>query len=297
MKLILLWSLFLAFAALPADSQATLTIYYSASLNGNLDGCTCEMNPVAGLVKRAAFLRSAAPGGPVLLLDAGDILDERPDPELAGQILEVYRELGYHAVAAGDQELAAGAAALSAYKSNFPLICHNLRLAGGRSDLFTREPLLVETGGLRIAVLALLDPSATGTGPYPEVAGMRVSEPVSAARTILRGGWKERVDLTVMLYHGPLRGVLQILSSCPGIDLAIFAHEGRLVAPQMVGRTLLASPGEEGNHLGILSLRLGSRGIEDFRSETRFFSFEKDADDPQVRRRIEAYRQKQRSRR
>jgi len=72
----------------------TLAIYYSASLNGNLDGCNCDMNPVAGLVKRAAFLRSHERPKPSLLVDAGDILDELPDKELARHIFEVYQELG-----------------------------------------------------------------------------------------------------------------------------------------------------------------------------------------------------------
>ena len=65
----------------PADAETTLTIYYTASLNGNLDGCTCEMNPVAGLVKRAAYLRNLDASSPTVILDAGDIFDEYPDLE------------------------------------------------------------------------------------------------------------------------------------------------------------------------------------------------------------------------
>jgi 2',3'-cyclic-nucleotide 2'-phosphodiesterase (5'-nucleotidase family) len=89
----LLLLLFAALCAVPAGTETTLTIYYTASLNGNLDGCTCEMNPVAGLVKRAAFLRTLKSSGTTLVLDAGDIFDEYPDPDLAKHILEVYREL------------------------------------------------------------------------------------------------------------------------------------------------------------------------------------------------------------
>ena len=72
------------------------------------------MNPVAGLVKRAAFLRSLETSGPSLILDAGDIFDEYP---LAAHILQVYAELGYDAIAVGDQEFTNGAAGLLEYKS------------------------------------------------------------------------------------------------------------------------------------------------------------------------------------
>lgn len=75
------------------------------------------MNPVAGLVKRAAFLRSLETSGPSLILDAGDIFDEYPDPDLAAHILQVYAELGYDAIAVGDQEFTNGAAGLLEYKS------------------------------------------------------------------------------------------------------------------------------------------------------------------------------------
>ena len=112
-----LWLLFFTIIPLPAGSENTITIYYTASLNGNVDGCRCKMNPVAGLVKRAAFLRSLETSGPSLILDAGDIFDEYPDPDLAVHILQVYAELGYDAIAVGHQEFTNGAAGLLEYKS------------------------------------------------------------------------------------------------------------------------------------------------------------------------------------
>jgi len=42
------------------------------------------------------------------LVDAGDIIDELPDKELTRHIFEVYQELGYDAIAVGDQEFSNG---------------------------------------------------------------------------------------------------------------------------------------------------------------------------------------------
>jgi 2',3'-cyclic-nucleotide 2'-phosphodiesterase (5'-nucleotidase family) len=92
----------LSASLLPAQS---LTIYCTSSLRGNLDGCSCERNRVAGLVKRAAFQRTVSRDD--LVLDAGDILN--PYGDLTSEILAVYRELGYAAVAAGETELSEGA--------------------------------------------------------------------------------------------------------------------------------------------------------------------------------------------
>jgi 2',3'-cyclic-nucleotide 2'-phosphodiesterase (5'-nucleotidase family) len=296
-KLLLL--LLAVLCAVPASTETTLTIYYTASLNGNLDGCTCEMNPVAGLVKRAAFLRTLKPSGPTLILDAGDIFDEYPDPDLAQHILEVYRELNYDAVALGDQELAADAQSLLLYKMEFPLICHNLFIQGENSEgnaeqgkFFTPPLFVVESEGLRIGILSLIDPA---TVLRPAERGIRIAGPIFTAETALSHCDRLNVDLTVLLYHGSFRNAIELVNICPCIDIAIFAHEQQLIAPRKVGTTVFASPGEEGNQLGILTLRLGPGGIESFKSDFRFFSYTADPDDPAVRHRIDTYRKTLRS--
>jgi 2',3'-cyclic-nucleotide 2'-phosphodiesterase (5'-nucleotidase family) len=301
MKLII--KLFFLFSVtlltVPAGTETTLTIYYTASLNGNLDGCTCEMNPVAGLVKRAAFLRTLQSSGPALILDAGDVFDEYPDPDLAEHILEVYKELNYDAIAVGDQELSNGPEALLGNGEYSPLICHNLLIQNRPTEddasgslLFTLDPVVIPRKGLRVGILSLIDPA---TVPDPSEKGIRISDPITAASTMLIRCGQLDLDLTILLYHGPFQSALKLVKTCPGIDVAIFAHEQQLFAPRKIGSTILASPGKEGNHLGILTLYLGPRGIGKFESEFRFFSYKEDPDDSAVRSRIDTYRKKLRS--
>ena len=61
MKKLVVWIVILTGITSAAFSSGTeekqIDIYYSASLNGNLDGCECKGNPRSGLVKRAVFLR------------------------------------------------------------------------------------------------------------------------------------------------------------------------------------------------------------------------------------------------
>ncbi len=272
----------LLLAAAPAGAQPVtpLTVYYSASL----DGCSCERTPAGGLVKRAAYLREQPRSGS-LLLDAGDILGEHPDPTLARDILEVYRELGYQAVAAGEQELAAGVDALRGYMERFPLLAHNLPALSSTPA----PPLIVAAGGLRVGILALLDPAVLAG--RPESRALRVDPPEAAARPLLRACRELGVDLTVLLYHGPERGLLELIRACPDLDLVIFGHEGRLVPPRRIGSTVVASPGAAGNHLGILRLTVGAEGIAGFHNQFRFFSYRDDPDDTAVRARIREYRE------
>ncbi|MCK5568093.1 MAG: hypothetical protein KAJ15_00140, partial [Spirochaetes bacterium] len=71
---------------------SSIKIMYTSSLNGNLDGCPCRTDPKAGLVKRAAFLRSITDRSDVILVDTGDILDSYPDEPLAEEIFKIYDE-------------------------------------------------------------------------------------------------------------------------------------------------------------------------------------------------------------
>lgn len=107
---------------------------------------------------------------------------------------------------------------------------------------------------------------------------------------------RSAVDLTVLLCHGPFGSAAELVQTCPGIDVVFFAHEQQLAPPGKIGSAVFASPGKDGDHLGILTVHLGSRGIEKIESEFRFFSYTKDPDDPVVRRRIDTYRQKLRAR-
>ncbi len=263
-----------------AEGERRLTLLYTGALSGNLDGCTCERTPTAGLVKRAAWLKASRPPGPGLLVDAGDILDEAPDPDLSREILEVYRELGYDAVAMGDQELAEGMKALAGYRRKFPfLVSDNLPVPGAPAP----APRVVERGGVRVGIIALDEP-----GLFDPATGVAPAAP--AAREMVRRCRQARADLVLLLYHGTRDGLADLLAECEGIDVAIYTHEGRLEPPDRVGATLVASPGEEGNHLGILTLTLSGGKIGRFDGRVRTFTFRRDPDDPGVRRRIERYR-------
>jgi 2',3'-cyclic-nucleotide 2'-phosphodiesterase (5'-nucleotidase family) len=272
--------------------SGSLTVYYTASLRGNLDGCSCERNRVAGLVKRAAYLRTLPARGESIRLDAGDLLDPEADPDLAREILAVYRELGYDAVAVGEAELSNGIRALRGYLRRYPLLANNL--ASGPSESLmaplTPGPLLHTRGGIRLGVFAVLEPEVLqGRAKFDEAA-VRVLDPVATARQMLEACRRRGVNLVIALYHGSEAGAHRLALECPGLDLILFGHQNQLILPEKVGTALIASPGENGNRLGVLTLRLGPQGIADFEHRLVAFNFARDPDDPAVRRRVTAYR-------
>jgi 2',3'-cyclic-nucleotide 2'-phosphodiesterase (5'-nucleotidase family) len=292
--LVLASLLFPALLAAEGSPEQFFRIYYTSSLNGNLDGCECKASPKSGLVKRAAFLRSRARTDSILV-DAGDILDVAPDEELARHVFEVYRELGYDAVAVGDQELSNGTAALRQYVADYPLLSNNLSLKAGTSIVpLSPGPLTLRKGKLRVTVISLLDPEVFALYPKQLKAQISITPPAEALAALLAAkpatGDDAAARLTVLVYHGPVEAAAALVAQGTGVDVVIVGHEQRLVHPLKVGGTILASPGEEGNRVGVLTLKFRDGRIAGYSHEFRLFDYSRDLDDSGVRKRIEQYR-------
>jgi 2',3'-cyclic-nucleotide 2'-phosphodiesterase (5'-nucleotidase family) len=279
----------LAAALLPAQ---TITVYYTASLRGNLDGCTCERNRVAGLVKRAAFQRGAPRDS--LVLDAGDILEATGDPDLSREILAVYRELGYAAVGVGETELSEGAKALLAYSRRFPFLANNLSVQAspGRWVPLSARPLLLTRAGVRVGILAVTDPETLRDNRELKEGTLRLEDPGQTVQRLAGESRKQGARLLIVLYHGTDEGARRLAGQNPAVDLVLFGHQGWIVPAEKAGRALVVSPGENGNRVGVLTLRLGEEGVSGFEQRMMVFDYAKDPDDPAVRERVRAYRRK-----
>jgi 2',3'-cyclic-nucleotide 2'-phosphodiesterase (5'-nucleotidase family) len=278
-------------AGCAGPGRTPLRILYTGSLNGNLDGCTCRYVPRAGLVKVAAWLRSSPGRRDALLVDAGDLLAADPDQQLAYEMVEAFRELGYDAVAVGDQDIRGGIEPLHAFAQRIPLLADNVAFADDPvlEGTFPPGELVIRRAGWTVGVFSLLDPGALGPNDDGEASPVAVASPEAAARETVDRFTRRRVDLTVLLYHGRRSAAEDLSRAVPGIDVLIFAHEQELVAPVHVGRTIVASPGEEGNRVGILEIAKRDGLVAIAGSGFHELHYLGDPDDPGVRARIVRY--------
>ena len=286
MKRSLPWRLaFGALAVLSAASCAReVDIYYTASLDGKLDGCTCFGYPTAGLVKTARLLR-ARDRASSILLDAGDLYEAGPNVFLARELREAYGELGYDAVAAGEQDTSNGLEAFMADVRAGAFRAQNLEVDG--APIGSRSPLLLQKGGLRVLVMTLTGQESFDLYPKEFRARLRFEPPDVVIERSL-ASWPG-VDFAVVLYHGSVAAASRIASRHRGIAAVIVGHERKLIDGAAAGGALVYSPGEDGNRVGILRLRAPRFGAK--RLENRFvlFDYLKDADDAAVRERVMRY--------
>ncbi len=274
------------------DKEENLTIFYTSSLNGNLDGCECVSHPRSGLVKSAVFLRSRDRTGSILL-DTGDLFDVYKDLHLSGYILESFEDLGYDAVGIGDQEFSNGIPALLEYKNAYPLLSNNLFILNeGKETVFTSDPVIKSAGDSKIGIISLIDPDVFFFYP-DEIKNNIFVESVSRAASRLTGILKESgVSIVVAIYHGPESGAETLAAEVEGLDVILLGHEQKLIDARKSGDSILVSAGPDGNRVGILKLTASAGSVTDFENDFLLFDYFTDPDDPAVRERIDQYKDK-----
>jgi len=267
-----------------------VSILFTASLNGNLDGCRCQSNPRGGLITRAVYLREITNRDNIILLDAGDILDVFPDKLLAQEILEVYKELGYDVIGLGDQELINGFESLVNYKSNYPLIANNISLViDGKSVRFSDSPEIFNKGGKTVGVFSVIEPECFSGLPDETTNKLEILPIEETVNSMLSELTALNVDLKVLLYHGTFSEAENLAENIHGIDIIIVAHEQKLVHAFKNGTTVLASPGGEGNRVAQLDIFFLEDGTFKFDYSFRYFELASDPVDPMVEERIRNY--------
>lgn len=269
--------------SLSADTD--ISIYYTASLNGNLIGCECKGVPKAGLSVTAAYLREIDPKNSIVL-DLGDFNDARTDKLLANTLVDLYVDLGYRVASLGDQELASGVDFFYEISNKLDFICNNITVDG---NPVSSGPLIIEKEGIKIGIAAVIDPDVFYFYPDDVKSRVDVADPDQAASDMLEALADQGADCSILLFHGGLDKAKKIYAAQTGWDAVLSAHDQTLFE-QQDGKRVLASPGEEGNRVGKLTLSFRFKKLRSIENSMRYFKYEKDPEDPEVLQAFEDYK-------
>jgi 5'-nucleotidase/UDP-sugar diphosphatase len=196
----------------------------------------------------------------VLLLDCGSVFDDKRDTaEFQLQAMELMR---YDALNLGSPEFMFGKEFLEHARSriSFPYISSNL-LSGGSRIPWTREYIIKEVGGIKVAILGVLDPEGLAQLPDREqVKGLEVIPPEAALKRLLpevRG----KADLVILLSQFDVEHTLALVQAVKGVDVVISSAADDVFFPPAAEKetAVLLQTGSLGKTLGLLKISLDEK--------------------------------------
>ena len=266
--------------------SANLVIYYSSSLNGNLDGCTCKSAPKAGLVKRAFLLKELQNKNTEqsITVDTGDFFDIYPDAMTANYLLPALNSIKFDAVCPGDQEFINGLAFFRKITDTLPVVCANLTITG---QDFYKTYITVNKGKLRLAIIGII---AKNTFRYfrnnDVVSKLTINDEIATIKKTIEEV-RSAHDCLILLSHSGYDADQEYAKAAGELDVIISGHSQTLLEkPRKIGNTLIVSSGDNGNLQGELMLEFKDGKITGYRHKLHYISYEKDPDEPAIRKMI-----------
>jgi 5'-nucleotidase/UDP-sugar diphosphatase len=197
----------------------------------------------------------------VLLLDCGAVFDTQKDK--AELLLTAMELMGYDALNLGGPELFLGIEFLEHTRSHvsvsFPYIASNLLYSGSRLP-WTREYVIKEVGGIRVAILGVLNPDGLAPPPIQEQAkGLEVIPPEAALNRLLPEV-REKADLVILLSLFGAEKTRALVKAVKGVDVAISSGSDDLFFTEAAAEsTVLLHTGYLGKTMGLVKIALDEK--------------------------------------
>ena len=194
----------------------------------------------------------------VLLLDCGAVFDNQKDT--AELILKAMELMGYDALNLGSQEFNFGKEFLEHTRSHvsFPYIASNLVYDGGRLP-WTQEYIIKEVGGIKVAILGVLNPDDLAQLPDQEhVKGLEAVPPEAVLKRLLpevRG----KTDLVILLSRFDVEKTRELVQAVKGIDIAISSGGDDMYYTKPLENGVVLQTGSLGKNLGLLKITLDEK--------------------------------------
>jgi 5'-nucleotidase len=242
--LIFIWSaICLPLTALP------FRVLFTSSLNGKLEGCTCEKNPASGLAKRAYIINQYRKKYPAaILLDAGDNLADSLEPLLLEYTFKGLSAMRYDGMVFGDQDLYSGMEDFKRFQQEYKLpFLDNFIKLSGFSDF--RHQVNIIRGNKKLVVIAYSDANAYKFFPGAFKGNLSFQNLAKLQKKIQE--LRKTNSYIILLSHSGLEIDKKIAVGAYVPDLIISGHDqSHLKKPLYLGKCAIVSNGMNGYFIG-----------------------------------------------
>ncbi|MEM9828381.1 MAG: multiheme c-type cytochrome, partial [Planctomycetota bacterium] len=198
-------------------AKPDLTLVFTGDQHGYLEpcGCTGLDRQKGGVARRFTFLKGLRDRGWELApLDVGNQVRRfgvQAETKLR-RTIEALNEMGYVTTGIGPDDVELGFQLLGAAQ-DIPLTSANVVLY---AEEYSQPVTLIEKGGQRVAVSALLDPKSLNSDPSEDIV---VGELKASAAKVAASGEVKTADFSVMMFYGDEDKAKQLMVDVPGFDL------------------------------------------------------------------------------
>jgi 2',3'-cyclic-nucleotide 2'-phosphodiesterase (5'-nucleotidase family) len=218
-----------------------------------------EQGTRGGLARVATIRdRVAAESPHTLLVIAGDFLSPSTMSSLfqGGQMVAALNESGLDLATFGNHEFDFGewAARERMRESRFTWVSSNVLeprtgLPFGEAAAF----VLRDVEGVKVAFLGLTTPDTRKLSKGGR--GLKLVDPISAAKEVVARARRAKADLIVALTHQDMAADKRLAAAVPGIDLILGGHE-HVPLDAQVGSTLILKTGSDAANVGRIDLQV-----------------------------------------
>jgi 2',3'-cyclic-nucleotide 2'-phosphodiesterase (5'-nucleotidase family) len=207
-------------------------------------------------------VRRDAGRDPVIVLDAGNALMGYWLSQASGGTLirEAMDEMGYDAMAVGGLDLTLGVEALRAVADGaaFSVLSANLVERETGRPVFAPY-IVVHRGDVRVGVIGLTENDALEGVPDGEAYEVLLYD---ATLSAYLADVTAQSDVVVLLSHVGLYDDKLLAERFDAIDVIVGGRNARrMVAPEIIGETIIVQLGARGEELGLLQLALDDKMI------------------------------------
>lgn len=238
-----------------------------------------DVNPIpdsGGLPRLAAKLRelaagARADGASVVICDGGDWFQGTPEGQIGrGRgFLAALAQAGHDGAVVGNHEFDHGVDVLLEHLRNLPMpaLLANVRMPDGTPLPGTRDHVIVERSGLRIALVGLLTTS-TPSITHKATKDLLWTEPAAALARV-RAELAGAVDLVIPVTHIGIESDRELARAHPDLPLVVGGHSHTFLRKGVrEGDTLIVQAGAKASVVGRVDLWFDEAGSVE-RSEAR----------------------------
>ena len=214
------------------SSRNEVAVYHTNDLHGNIEPV---LHGAGGLNQIQTLLNKQETKG--LLLDAGGFLNLSKSISAQKMLIRTMNDMGYHAAAVGNDELALGQDHLASLipTMRFSLVNCNYRFDGELRNLI-KPYIIIRSGRFKIGI----------TGIGHKVNGIKYDDAIqSANNTAAHLKEKEKCDLVICLSHlgyaqpGDQPDDQKLVTSSTHIDMVVSGHNRFLLTGPVISRNRL----------------------------------------------------------